>query len=417
VSRDFQIFAKPAGAVCNLDCRYCYYLEKRHLYPGATPHRMPPDLLEHYILEHIRAATEPIIRFSWHGGEPTILGLEYYRNVVALQKKHQPPGRLIVNGIQTNGVLLDEDWCRFMAAEGFAVGLSLDGPRELHDRYRITRGKEPTHVQAVRAFELLQRYRIPCDLLCVVHDCNVRHPKEVYRFFREIGGKYVGFLPIVERVPGANGEVTPETVPAEAFGTFLCTVFDEWIRRDTQRLMVQIFDEASRPARGLEHSLCIFRETCGQIPAVEHNGDFYCCDHFVQPAFRLGNIRETSLSDLLDSPAQRAFGDAKRDTLPRYCRECEVLDLCHGACPKDRFIRTPEGEPGLNYLCAGLKQFFTHSRPQLLQLVQKSAAAATRSLQADRRPQTPVRSGSKTSRNDPCPCGSGRKYKKCCLQE
>jgi uncharacterized protein len=402
-SREFQIFAKPIGAVCNLDCRYCYYLKKQDLYPEAESFRMPEDVLEEYIRQHIEARPSETVSFSWHGGEPTVLGLDYFRRIVALQRKHRPLGRRIFNGIQTNGILLDEEWCRFLAAESFGVGLSLDGPAELHDCYRVTRGQEPSHQQTMRGYELLRRHQVPCDILCVVHDRNVRHPLQVYRFFREIGAKYLGFLPVVERMPEAEGGISPHTVPAEAFGTFLSTILDEWLRRDVGRIAVQIFEEASRPARGLEHSLCIFRETCGDIPVIEHNGDFYSCDHFVDPEHRLGNIRQRPLAELLDSPEQIAFGRAKRDALPQYCLDCEVRDMCNGGCPKDRFLRTPDGEPGLNYLCAGFRSFFHFSRPHLARLAPAPA------------PETiPVRAAPKTGRNDPCPCGSGRKYKKCC---
>jgi len=343
-----------------------------------------------------------------------VLGLEYFRKIVALQRKHRPAGRRIFNGIQTNGILLDEDWCRFFQAEGFAVGLSIDGPAELHDPYRVTRGGRPTHREAVRAFELLRRHGVPCDLLCVVHDQNVRRPLQLYRFFRDLGAQYLGFLPVVEPAPAAAGGVSPYTVPAEAFGAFLCTIFDEWAARDTARIMVQIFEEAARPLRGLEHSLCVFRETCGDVPVVEHNGDFFACDHFVDAAHRFGNIRETPLVELLESPAQTAFGLAKRDALPRYCRQCEARDMCHGGCPKDRFARTPEGEPGLNYLCPGLKTFFTHCRAALAKLEWQRLAHLSA------RPNvppwlTPLPPAAPVGRNEPCPCGSGRKYKRCCL--
>jgi len=416
-SREFQIFAKPIGAICNLDCQYCYYLKKKHLYPDVDSFRMPDDLLEEYIVQHIEASSSPVITFSWHGGEPTVLGLDYFRKVAALERKHQSPGRRIINGMQTNGILLDEEWCRFFSAESFGIGLSLDGPPEMHDQYRVTKGQEPTHRQAMRAFELLRRYGIPCDLLCVVHDQNVRYPLQVYRFFKEIGGQYVGFLPVVERKPDVESEVSPHTVSAEAFGEFLCTVFDEWMRKDTGRIMVQIFDEASRPARGLEHSLCIFRETCGEIPVLEHNGDFFSCDHFVDAKHRLGNIREIPLVELLESSAQRAFGQAKRDSLPRYCQACEVRAMCNGGCPKDRFIRTPDGEMGLNYLCAGFKRFFTHSQPYLLKLASEWRARHSPERVIQLAQATNVKTFPVTGRNNPCPCGSGRKYKKCCLSK
>ena len=363
VSREFQVFVKPIGSLCNLDCHYCYYLKKEHLYPEGETFQMPNEILEDYIVQHIDASPEAVIRFSWHGGEPTVLGLDYFREVVELQRKHQPPDRRIANGIQTNGTLLDEDWCRFFAREGFAVGISLDGPREMHDRYRVTKDQKPTHEQTMRGYELLQKHGVYTDILCVVNAHNVRFPLQVYRFFKQINARYITFLPMVEPQPEAEGGVSPISVPAEAWGAFLCTVFDEWRDKDIGRVKVQIFEEATRTAFNQEHSLCIFRPTCGDIPVVEHNGDFYSCDHFVDVEHRLGNIEETPLVELLESPAQRAFGEAKLETLPRYCRECRVRAMCNGGCPKNRFLMTPDGEPGLNYLCAGYKRFFTHCQP------------------------------------------------------
>ena len=404
VSRDFQIFVKPAGAVCNLDCQYCYYRDKSSLYPDAGTFQMTEGVLEEYIVQHFEAAAGPEVDFSWHGGEPTTRGLGFFQKAVELQRKHKPAGWRVRNGIQTNGILLDEEWGRFLAGEGFSVGLSLDGPAELHDSYRVTRGGQPTHRQTMHAYELLRRMEIHTDILCVVHNLNVRAPLTVYRFFREIGCRYVGFLPVVERSSETANGVSRHTPPAEEYGTFLCKIFDEWLARDVGRIMIQSFDEAARPALGLEHSLCVFRETCGQIPVLEHNGDLFPCDHFVDREHRLGNIRETPLSQLLESQAQRSFGEAKRDALPRYCRECVVLAMCNGGCPKYRFIRTPDGDPGLNYLCAGLKRFFLHSRAPLASLVsrQRESAPGLRSAPA------------KAGRNDLCPCGSGKKYKKCC---
>ncbi len=404
VSREFQIFVKPAGAVCNLECRYCYYRDKTSLYPDASAFQMSEGLLEDYIVQHIQAAPGPEVGFSWHGGEPTTLGLGFFRKAVELQQKHKPAGWVVRNGIQTNGVLLDEDWCRFLAAESFGVGLSLDGPAELHDRYRVTRGGQPTHGQAMRAYDLLRRRAIHTDILCVIHDLNVRSPLTVYRLFRDIGCRYLVFLPAVERSPGTATGVGPHTPSAADYGRFLSRIFDEWVRRDVGRMRVQIFDEAARTALGLEHSLCVFRETCGQVPVLEHNGDFFPCDHYVDREHCLGNIRETPLRQLLESPAQRAFGQAKRDALPHYCLACEVLAWCNGGCPKYRFTETPDGEPGLNYLCSGLKQFFLHSRGPLAHMV---------ALQRTQTP--PIRATlAGVCRNDPCPCGSGRKYKKCC---
>ncbi len=366
--RDFQIFVKPIGALCNLKCHYCYYLQKEHLYPEHESFRMPDEILEEYIVQHIDASPGPVVGFSWHGGEPTLLGVDYFRKVVALQHKHQPPNRRITNGIQTNGTLLTEEWCRFLAAEGFAVGISLDGPREMHDRYRVTQENKPTHEQAMRGYQLLRKHGVFCEALCVVHAHNVEHPLEVYRFFKEIGIQYVSFLPLVEPQPEADSGASARSVSAEAWGHFLCAIFDEWKRRDIGRIKVQIFEEATRTAFGQEHTLCIFRETCGDVPVIEHNGDFFSCDHLVDAEHRLGNIQETSWVELLESAAQRAFGRAKRDALPRYCRSCAVRAMCNGGCPKNRFISTPDGEPGLNYLCAGYRQFFTHCQPFVAQV-------------------------------------------------
>ena len=421
-SREFQVFVKPISSICNLDCHYCYYLKKKNLYPKDESFRMPDSILEEYIIQHLAASSGSVINFSWHGGEPLLLGLDYFRKIVALQHKHRPRHQRITNGIQTNGTLLDEDWCRFLAEERFAVGVSLDGPQRMHDRYRVFKGQNPTHEEAMRGYRLLRQHRIPCDILCVVHAENVRHPTEVYRFFKQIEASYIGFLPLVEPQPDGKGGVSPRTVEAEAWGDFLCAIFDEWKSHDIERVKVQIFEEAARTAFGQEHALCIFRETCGDIPVVEHNGDFFSCDHFVDTEHRMGNIQEIPLVDLLESRGQRAFGRAKLDTLPRYCQTCEVLDMCHGGCPKDRFVDTPDGETGLNYLCAGYKRFFSHCQPFVAEL-----SALWRRQPQDQSPgqsvekEIPlaqarnVRVASKTGRNDPCPCGSGRKYKKCCL--
>jgi len=361
--RPFQVFVKPIGPTCNLGCDYCYYLDKGTLYPGERSYRMADDVLEVYIVQQIAACPDPVIGFSWHGGEPCLLGLDYFRRIVALERKHCPPNRRFVNGIQTNGTLLDEAWCDFLAEEGFVVGLSLDGPQALHDRHRVTRDGKPTHAQALRGYRLLLQHGVPSEILCVVHADNVRHPLEVYRFFKQLQAQFVTFLPLVEPRPGAPGGVSPRSVPPEAFGAFLCAVFDEWQSQDIGRIKVQVFEEAARTAFGQPHTLCIFRPSCGDVPVVEHNGDFYSCDHFVDEAHRLGNIRETRLVELLESPAQRAFGQAKLEALPHTCRVCEVKEMCYGGCPKNRLLPTAEGQGRLNYLCAGYKQFFTHCQP------------------------------------------------------
>jgi len=362
-SRGFQVFVKPAGAVCNLACRYCYYLGKGPSGPGSAPSRMPDDLLEDYIAQHIAASPDEIIRFSWHGGEPTVLGVDYFRKIIEIQRAYRPAGRTIANGMQTNGTLLDEEWGRFLAAEGFSVGLSLDGPREFHDGHRLARDGASSFDATMGGYELLRRHGVSTDILCVVNAKNVRCPAEVYGFFREIGASYVTFLPLVEPRPDAPGGVSPDTVPSEAWGDFLCAVFDEWVARDIGRIKIQAVEEAARTAFGQEHSLCIFRPVCGDIPVLERNGDFYSCDHFVDVEHRVGNIHETPLVELLEDPAQRSFGLAKLEKLPRVCRACDVRVMCNGECPKNRFARAPDGEPGLNYLCAGYKKFFGRVRP------------------------------------------------------
>jgi uncharacterized protein len=362
-SRGFQVFVKPTGSLCNLGCRYCYYLDKEQLYPEDEVFQMPENTLEDYIAQHIEASPEEVITFSWHGGEPTILGVDYFRRIVELQHKYKPQNKTIVNGIQTNGTLIDDEWCRFFAEEGFAVGLSLDGPKEIHDQFRLTKDNNPTFEQTLRGYSLLKKHQVYTDILCVVNAYNVKQPLQLYRFFKQINAKYITFLPLVDPKPSTELGVSDISVPSEAWGQFLCTVFDEWVDKDIGRVKVQIFEEAIRTAFNQEHSLCIFRPTCGDIPVLEHNGDFYSCDHFVDPKHLIGNLKETPLVELLESPEQRAFGDAKLSTLPRYCRECSVLALCNGECPKNHIIETPDGETGLNYLCEGYKRFFTHCQP------------------------------------------------------
>lgn len=407
-SRDFQVFVKPVGASCNLACRYCYYLGKHWLHADNATARMPADLLEEYIRQHLAAAPEPTVRFSWHGGEPTLAGVGYFRKIVALQHRHRRSGQRIENGIQTNGILVDEEWCQFLSGEGFAVGLSLDGPQAVHDRYRLTREGEPTFERVMRGYELLQRHGVACDILCVVGAHNCEHPVEVYEFFREIGAQYLTFLPLVEQRP--EGGVSEASVRPAAWGAFLCTVFEKWRGGDVGRIGVQLFDEAARTATGQEHGLCIFRKTCGDVPVVEHNGDYYPCDHFVDPAYRLGNIRERSLVELLESPEQRAFGRAKLESLPRQCLVCEVREMCNGGCPKDRFAKAADGEEGLNYLCEGYRRFFRACRPFVRML-----ATLYRAQELVGAERVAGSEGAKVRRNDPCPCGSGRKYKNCCM--
>ncbi len=314
VSRPFQLFVKPAGAACNLACRYCYY--RGHAGESAAPVRMDDGLLETYVAQHLEASPSSEVLFSWHGGEPTLVGLEFFERVVALQARHERHGRRAVNGIQTNGVAVDDRWAAFFARHGFRVGLSLDGPADLHDRHRLNHGGQGSHAAALRAFECLSRHRVATEILCVVHADNVGQPLRVYRFLRKMGARAIGFLPVVRPDPGAPGGVTTESVRPDAYGRFLCEVFDEWAGRDEARIQVQMFDEALRPARGLEHGLCVFRPTCGDVPVLERNGDLYACDHFVDAAHRLGNLRDAGLESLLGHQALLAFGEAKRDVAP-----------------------------------------------------------------------------------------------------
>lgn len=363
VSREFQVFVKPVGALCNLKCSYCYYLKKKSLYPGNRNPLMSDELLEKYIIQHISATTEKLITFSWHGGEPLLAGLEFFKKVVDLQHKHKPLGSEIVNGVQTNGTLIDDNWCRFLKDEEFIVGISIDGPGELHNCNRRTRDDSNTFLNALRGYELLQTHGVLSEILCVVNAENVKHPLVVYNFFIEIGAKHITFLPLVERLKNAPFGVTRNSVPSEEFGIFLTAIFDEWIEKDIGKIKIQIIEEAARTAFNQEHTLCIFRVNCGGVPVVEHNGDFYSCDHYVDNDHKLGNINEYPLEHYLDTPAQKRFGEAKSHSLPGYCLKCEVKAMCNGECPKNRFINSPDGEPGLNYLCSGYKHFFNHCKP------------------------------------------------------
>lgn len=362
-SREFQVFVKPVGPACNLGCSYCYYLSGKELYPEARSFIMSEEILENYIIQHIKASDDQVIMFSWHGGEPMLAGIEFYRRAVALQKKHLPAGRSVLNGIQTNGTLINDDWCSFMADEGFIAGISIDGPGEFHNNFRITQGGGPTLDRVLKGYDILQKYKIPTEILCVVNSHNADYPLVIYDFFRQLESRYITFLPLVERLNSGNSGVTPASVPAEKFGQFLISVFDEWMDKDIGRVKIQIFEEALRSAFNRDHTLCIFKADCGGVPVVEHNGDFYSCDHYVRSDNLIGNIKRQTLAVMLDSPEQQSFGKLKSETLPEYCRMCSVKSMCNGECPKNRFISTPGGDPGLNYLCPGYKLFFTHCLP------------------------------------------------------
>jgi uncharacterized protein len=360
----FQVMLKPRGPVCNLDCAYCYYLAKEKLYPGSE-FRMPDDVLVAFTRQYIQAQDVPEVTFAWQGGEPTLMGLDFFERAVALQEQYRRPGMRIENALQTNAVLLDDDWCRFLKRHGFLVGVSLDGPQELHDAYRVDKGGGPTFGRVMAGLGRLKAHRVDYNILASVHAANAGHPLLVYRFFRdEVGAKFIQFIPIVEPAgKGASrkdGQASDRSVAGRQYGAFLIAIFDEWVRRDVGRVYVQAFDVALGAWLGRPPGLCTFQETCGQALALEHNGDLYACDHFVDPEHKLGNILEVPLLTLARSARQRAFGRAKRDTLPAACRACPVRFACNGGCPKDRTLRVPGGPGRLNHLCEGYKAFFSH---------------------------------------------------------
>jgi len=378
--KPFHIMAKPHGPICNLDCTYCYYLEKERLYakPGRD-FRMRDDVLESYIRQYIEAQPGEHVSFAWQGGEPTLLGVAFFERVIELQKKYAN-GKTFDNALQTNGTLLDDEWGEFLSRNKFLIGISIDGPAEIHDAYRVDKGGQPTFARVVRGLEYLKKHGVEFNTLTVVNRENSYHPREVYRFLKEIDGKYLQFIPIVEQVaeqPDANGlvlvkpssrlkaRVTDWSVEPLQFGKFLAGVFDQWVQNDVGRVYVQIFDVALESWANIPQSLCVFAPQCGRALALEHNGDLYSCDHFVYPENRLGNIMDRALSSLMQLPQQSRFGSAKSVTLPSDCRECDVRFACNGECPKHRFTTTTSGEYGLNYLCAGYKHFFHHIDPYM----------------------------------------------------
>jgi uncharacterized protein len=362
-NREFQIFIKPAGARCNLSCSYCYYLGKDKLYPPEPGRLMDDETLERYISQHISASTDPEVFFSWHGGEPLLAGIDFYRKAVEIQEKLRPEGYKIMNGIQTNGTLLDKDWCRFFSEKDFYVGISIDGDEQLHNSFRIYRNGEPSFKKVISGYNLLKEFGIRSEILCVVSSVNVKYPQGVYRFFKTLGADYITFLPLVTRKGDNLQGVTEDTVEPDDFGRFLIDIFDEWLSEDIGKVKIQVIEEALRTAFDQEHTLCIFRRRCGGVPVIEHNGDFYSCDHYVDGDHLLGNINLIPLENLLDDERQIRFGITKEESLPDYCRNCEVLSMCNGECPKNRFLKTPSGEPGMNYLCQGYRMFFNHIRP------------------------------------------------------
>ena len=372
-----HVLVKPGGSRCNLDCTYCFYLEKEKLVrPGA----MSDQVLETLVQQRLAASDDQEVEFTWQGGEPTLLGLDFFARAVEVQRRYGE-GRLVRNAIQTNGVLLDDAWGEFLAANHFLVGFSVDGPEAMHDAYRVDRGGRPSFARVMRGLEILQKHRVEFNTLTVVHRANGDQPGEVYDFLCQVGSRFMQFIPLVERfaaqstaeglersVGEGDGVVSERSVLPEQWGHFLCGVFDRWLERDLGERFLQVVEVALQNYLGVPPSLCLFRENCGEAVALEHNGDLYSCDHYVFPEHRLGNILKRPLSLLLRLPQQKHFGRQKSETLPQYCRKCEVLGACRGECPKNRFLKTPDGEGGLNYLCAGYKRFFLHIQPALAQI-------------------------------------------------
>jgi uncharacterized protein len=427
----FHLLAKPSGSTCNIDCTYCFFLSKDALYPNEK-HRMSADTLEAYIRQLLESHRAPQVTVAWQGGEPTLMKLEFFRHSVELVEKYRRPEQVVQHTFQTNGILLDDDWCAFFKEHNFLVGLSVDGPREVHDTYRVDRRKRGTFDRVMAGWRQLRRHGVDFNILCTVNAANQNHGRRVYRFFRdELGAQWVQFIPIVERATEqtlqianqgwsaqSGGKrllytqtgnlVTERTVGADQYGRFLIDVFEEWVRHDVGKVYVQLFDVTLEAFFG-RHLLCIHAPTCGYGPALEYNGDLYSCDHFVEPRFRLGNIHQTHMLKLVASPQQREFGDAKRETLTAQCRSCKVKHWCNGGCPKDRFALSRDGEPGHNYLCAGLERFFMHTGPKfkvMADLIQQGRPPAEMmaAFADDDARRGPYHS---------CTCGSGQKFRFC----
>jgi uncharacterized protein len=427
----FHLLAKPSGSTCNIDCTYCFFLSKEALYPNDRS-RMSAATLEAYIRQLLESHRVPEVTVAWQGGEPTLMKLEFFQHAVALVEKYRQPGQAVKHTFQTNGLLLDDAWCTFFKQHDFLVGLSVDGPRELHDTYRLDRRGKGTFDLVMKGWRALRRHDVEFNILCTVNAANQHHGRTVYRFFRdELGAKWVQFIPIIERateqtiaiankgwseVPGekrvlytqTGNLVTERTVGSEQYGTFLIDVFEEWVRRDVGQVYVQLFDVTLEAFFG-RHLLCIHAPTCGYGPALEHNGDLYSCDHFVEPKHLLGNIHKTHMLTLVASSEQRQFGQGKRDSLTQQCQTCKVRNWCNGGCPKDRFALSKDGEPGQNYLCAGLEKFFMHTGPTfnvMAQLYKKGhpPAEVMNSIAA---------LDARRDAYQPCPCGSGSKFRFC----
>ena len=376
-AKPLYVMLKPAGAHCNLACKYCYYLEKNNLYQNSHRHLMSDETLEQFTREYIEAQTMPQVLFTWHGGEPLMRSIDFYKKALALQKKYAH-GKQIDNVIQTNGTLLTDEWCEFFAKNHWLVGISIDGPQEYHDHYRVTPAGKPSWEKVMQGIQLLKKHRVEWNAMAVVNAYNAEHPLEFYHFFRDNGCQYLQFTPIVERltehedgrtlasladdreIPLADASVTPQQ-----WGNFLCTIFDDWVRHDVGKTFVEIFDCTLANWMGVLPGICAYSKECGHAGVMEHNGDVYSCDHFVFPEYKLGNIREQSLIDMLYGEKQQAFSRLKHTSLPRQCKECDMEFACHGECPKNRFEKDKYGEPGLNYLCQGYYQYYTHVAPYM----------------------------------------------------
>ena len=369
------IMVKPVGSACNLRCDYCYYLEKQHLYANEGRQMLSDELLERFIREYIESQTTPEVLFTWHGGEPLVRPLAFYEKVVRLQQRYAR-GRRIANSLQTNGTLINDDWARFFHDQGWLIGVSLDGPEAYHDAFRRTRGGGPSFRNVIRGIDILNRHAVEWNALAVANRLNGDHPLSFYRFFKNIGCRYIQVTPVVERLAHHDdgrqlaslvdeGQLAPFSIRPKQWGNFLCTIFDEWVRHDVSMFFINIFDATLANWVGVAPGLCTMAKHCGHAGVMEHNGDVYSCDHFVFPEYKLGNIHEQSLVEMMYSERQRRFGRAKADSLPTQCRECQWLNACHGECPSNRFIHTANGEPGLNYLCEGYRQYFSHVAPYM----------------------------------------------------
>ena len=376
-AKPLYVMLKPAGAHCNLACKYCYYLEKNNLYDKSHRHIMSDEMLEQFTREYIEAQTMPQVLFTWHGGEPLMRSIDFYKKALALQKKYAR-GRRIDNVIQTNGTMLTDEWCEFFAQNNWLVGISIDGPQKYHDHYRLTSTGNPSWQKVMHGIELLKKHHVEWNAMAVVNAYNADHPLEFYHFFKDNGCQYLQFTPIVERltkhqdgrtlasladdkeIPLADFSVTPEQ-----WGNFLCAIFDEWVRNDVGKMFVEIFDCTLANWMGVLPGICAYSKNCGHAGVMEHNGDVYSCDHFVFPEYKLGNIRDHTLIEMLYGDKQHAFSRLKHTSLPRQCKECDMEFACHGECPKNRFEKDKYGEPGLNYLCKGYYQYYSHVAPYM----------------------------------------------------